>query len=127
MWLSWASSSECLPGCNWPRLGSLAALLEEKPGTSPKLTPTVAGLVDKDLCSSGDVNPLLSPPRSLPGRPRHWGTHDMALASSEQARKGQRKCHLGVPVVVQWVRNPTSIHEGSIPRLAQWGKDPALP
>ena len=37
--------------------------------------------------------------------------------------------HRGLPVVAQQVTNPTSIHEdvGSMPGLAQWVKDPALP
>ena len=36
---------------------------------------------------------------------------------------------LGVPVVVQWLTNPTRNHEvaGSVPALAQWVNDPALP
>ena len=35
----------------------------------------------------------------------------------------------GVPVVVQWLTNPTRNHEvaGLIPGLAQWVNNPALP
>jgi len=35
----------------------------------------------------------------------------------------------GVPVVVQWLTDPTRNHEvaGSVPALAQWVIDPALP
>ena len=39
------------------------------------------------------------------------------------------KMRLGVPIVVQQVKNLASIHEdvGSIPGLTQWVKNPALP
>ena len=35
----------------------------------------------------------------------------------------------GVPVVAQWLTNPTRNNEvaGSVPALAQWVNDPALP
>ena len=37
--------------------------------------------------------------------------------------------NIGVPVVAQWLTNPTRNHEvaGSVPALAQWVNDPALP
>ena len=42
---------------------------------------------------------------------------------------GKKKCIKGVPVVAQWLTNPTRNHEvaGSVPALAQWVNDPALP
>ena len=49
-------------------------------------------------------------------------------ASQGCCEGGMRKRMSGIPVVAQWVKNPTSFHEdmGSIPGLAQWVKDPGL-
>ena len=56
-------------------------------------------------------------------------------AASAEHKRVKEKCFLPlqregrVPIMAQWVKNPTNIHEvtGSIPGLAQWVKDPALP
>ena len=52
-----------------------------------------------------------------------WG---MVRAWSDMDQKGGLP---GVPVVAQWLTNPTRNHEvaGSVPALAQWVNDPALP
>ena len=41
----------------------------------------------------------------------------------------KKKKKRGVPIVAQWLTNPTRNHEvaGSIPGLAQWVKNPVLP
>ena len=43
-------------------------------------------------------------------------------------RKYNQKQKVGVPVVAQWLTNPTRNHEvaGSVPVLAQWVNDLAL-
>ena len=51
------------------------------------------------------------------------------LSDEEDWEKEFKIARSRVPIMEQWVKNPTSIHEdvGSIPGLAQWVNDLALP
>ena len=51
------------------------------------------------------------------------------LKSQVNVNKSPKQVVLGVPIMAQWLTNPTRNHEvvGSIPGLAQWVKDLALP
>ena len=50
-----------------------------------------------------------------------------AKLALEKAKREKKK--KGVPIVAQWLTNPTRNHEvaDSIPALAQWVNDPASP
>ena len=58
-----------------------------------------------------------------------WPLQDTLISLILGSPKGAVKSEMwGVPIVAQWVKRLTSIHEdvGSIPGLAQWPKDLAL-
>ena len=54
---------------------------------------------------------------------------NVSIICFEYNEKASFKKRAGVPVVAQWLTNLTRNHEvaGSIPGLAQWVKDLALP
>ena len=70
-----------------------------------------------------------------------WPLSDMVQSSTQIPTKIEglpkipkdggrhQESNVGVPVVAQWLTNPTRHREvvGSIPGLTQWLKDPALP
>ena len=82
---------------------------------------------------SGTCPPGLMGSRARPGPSGGHGTwgpeESPAEASDVWLRVQDSKKSWGAPIVAQWLTNLTSIPNvaGSIPGLAQWVKDPALP
>ena len=61
-----------------------------------------------------------------------WHVDYFELKALEKQRSRFKQIYFktsGVPIVAQWLTNPTRNHEvaGLISGLAQWVKDPALP
>ena len=54
---------------------------------------------------------------------------EFPYAAGVALKKEKKERNVGVPVVVQWLTNPTRNHEvvGSVPALVRWVNDPALP
>jgi len=68
--------------------------------------------------------------KAWPGGKADWGKFSQCHLLFGRLSLKQNQLR-GVPVVAQWLTNPTRNHEvagsGSIPALAQWVNDPALP
>ena len=73
------------------------------------------------LVATAPIRPLAWEPPYAKG-----AAQEMAKRQKKQKTKNKKT---GVPVVAQWLTNPTRNHEvaGSVPALVQWVNNPALP
>ena len=82
--------------------------------------------------AAAPIRPLAWEPPYAAGEAQEIATVTTTTTKKKKDKRQKKKKknqHIGVPVVVQWLTNPTRNHEvsGSIPGLAQWVKDQAMP
>ena len=125
------SQVQLLPPSSPPKPQCQAILLSHRAWGSPSWpTPSNPLRKEKGECALGQV--LRKDGR---GRAELGFAWDLLLITREEVEgclgRGQPGTthRSGVPVVAQWLTNPTKNHEvaGSIPGLTQWVKDLALP
>ena len=70
-----------------------------------------------------------APIQPLAWEPPYASGAAQEIATTTKNKKTKKKKKIGVSVVLPWLTNPTRNHEvvGSVPALAQWVNDPALP
>ena len=113
------------------------ASIHEDSGSIPGLAQWVKDLVLPWSCDVGHRCSLDPELIWLWCRPPAAALIPYAMGEAVKRKKEKKPCTMfdvskiipGVPIVAQWLTNPTSIHEdeGSIPGLTQWVNNLALP
>ena len=116
-----SSEMLCLPRISSEPQAFAGLLAVVFPAGIPLLSPQIN--TAQRLLEKGKEAPNPEPERSW------FQTKEERKKEKSKLGRFLKKLNIGVPIVAQWLTNPTRNHKvaGSIPALAQWVNDPALP